>query len=726
LIESKNSSETNAMRVLLIGVDYYFPNTLPDNGGYYPSLGGCVRDINYVEKFLVNDCRVPPKKVIKLTSSNHGTDSNSQQRPPEPEEKWPTYENMIAAFKQIANDGNPGDQVYIHYSGHGGRAKTIYPDLKRHTGGGLDEALVPTDIGNTEARYLRDVELAYILKGMVDKGLIVTIILDSCHSGGGTRAAGDTVTRGTDREDKNDRPIDSSVASYDELARVWKEITGFGGGNGGDDNNSISRGSSSAAARNLQSSNGWIPQPRGYVLLAACRPQESAYETTFEGERRGALTYWLLDSLRQRGSNFTYRMLHNHIAPKIHSQFAAQTPMLQGEGDRIVFGIDTNRPSFFAVNVLRFDDVKKEVLLNAGRAQGIVEDTEFEIYPRGTTDFTTLDKRIAVVKVIESGASESRAQIVEWFYGQQEIEEGCQAVLVDVASVDLIKKMTLRYEGQDVQALEKVNNAIRQSGKGSRVTLASKGETPDYQVAVNKEAEYEILDPAGIVVPHINPPLKISDPNAAHRLVQRLNHLARYSNIQELDNYDSQSPLARKLVVELFELQSNYKPGDKPKPQPLKYDGSIYTVNDGQSILLRIKNLSNQVLNVTVLDLQPDWGVSQLFPRGSDTDFMPIDPGHSEDDIVQVFLPNGYETGKDVIKAFATVGPTSFRSLELPPLDQPLTRKAMLRSGRKRNQLEAFLDAITEEEPKTRNMKQTASASHEWTTTQLEIQVTRV
>jgi hypothetical protein len=725
-----NSSDTNVMRALLIGVDYYFPNTLPDIGGYYPSLGGCVRDINYVEKFLVNDLRMPPKNVIKLTSSNPGTNSSSQQRPPEPEEKWPTYENMIAAFKQIANDGNAGEQVYIHYSGHGGRAKTIYPDLKKHTGGGLDEALVPTDIGNTEARYLRDVELGYILKGMVDKGLIVTLVLDSCHSGGATRAAGGTVARGTGREDKNDRHTNSSVASYYELARVWKEITGFGS-NGDDD--SSSRGSSSAATRNLQSSNGWIPEPKGYVLLAACRPQESAYETAFEGERRGALTYWLLDSLRQRGSNFTYRMLHNDIAPKIHSKFAAQTPMLQGDGDRVVFGIDTNRPLFFAVNVLRFDDVKKEVLLNAGRAQGIVEDTEFEIYPRGTTDFTQINKRIAVVKVVESGASGSWAEILERFNQQHEIAEGCQAVLVDVGSVDLIKRVILRYEGHDVvpkniiqeEALEKVNNAIQQSGKG-RITLASKGETPDYQVAVNSKSEYEILDPAGIVIPRINPPLKLSDPNAAQQLVRRLIHLAKYSNIQQLDNYDSQSPLARKLVVESFELQPNYKAGDKPKPQPLQSDGSIFTINDGRSVLLRIKNLSNQVLNVTVLDLQPDWGVSQLYPRGNDTDFMPIDPQGSEDVLVQVFLPNGYETGKDIIKAFGTIGPTSFRSLELPALDQPLPTQKAVRSMHKRNQLEAFLDAIAEEEAKTRNMKQPVDASHEWTITQLEMQITRI
>jgi hypothetical protein len=91
----------------------------------------------------------------------------------------------VAAFKKLTPKVQPGNQVYIHYSGHGGRASTAFPERKGANG--LDEALAPTDIGNSEARYLRDIELAHLLKAMVDIGLPVTIVLDSCHSGGGTR-----------------------------------------------------------------------------------------------------------------------------------------------------------------------------------------------------------------------------------------------------------------------------------------------------------------------------------------------------------------------------------------------------------------------------------------------------------------------------------------------------------------------------------------------------------
>ena len=76
---------------------------------------------------------------------------------------------------------------------------------------------MPTDIGNSEARYLRDVEMYYLLKAMVDKGLEVTVVLDSCHSGGATRGLGGAATRGIASIDTTPRPTVSLVAPAAEL-----------------------------------------------------------------------------------------------------------------------------------------------------------------------------------------------------------------------------------------------------------------------------------------------------------------------------------------------------------------------------------------------------------------------------------------------------------------------------------------------------------------------------
>ena len=253
----------------------------------------------------------------------------------------------------------------------------------------------------------------------------------------------------------------------------------------------------------------------------------------------------------------------------------------------------------------------------------------------------------------------------------------------------------------------------------------SENEKIDYQVAVNPKGEFEIWDPSGAKIQNLNPPIKISESNAANSVIQRLVHLAKYNNVLELDNHDSQSPLARKLVVDLFGLQSNFEFGDQPELQqlpPSLESGNVNSFKEGTFIALRIQNNSSQVLNCAIIDCQPDKGISQTYPRASD--FVPLDPGKSEIIPLKVSLPQGYEEGRDVIKVFATVGPTNFRWLELPALDQPLSTKGGTRSiGGTKNPLEELMAKMSEDIPKTRNVDTVPAASYEWTTSQIEIKI---
>ena len=350
-------ASSSKLYALLIGIDRYLPNQLP-GGGYYPSLAGCVRDIDHVEDFLLYKLGLPTKQILKLSASN----SIGSPEPTEPREQWPTYTNMVKKFQHLIEITQSGDCIYIHYSGHGGRASTAFPDLKGATG--LDEVLVPTDIGNTETRYLRDVEMAHLIKTMVDKGLIVTVVFDSCHSGGATRGMGGAVARGIEEIDTTPRPTDSMVASPQQLEETWQEM-------------------STGGTRNVKAGSGWLLEPKGYTLLAACRASELAYEYAFDGrERNGALTYWLLDSLKQIGPGLSYKMVHDRVLAKVHSQFERQTPQLQGEGDRVVFGSDTVQPQLAAL-VLQIDNVGDRVLLNVGQAHAVRKEARICRLPVG-------------------------------------------------------------------------------------------------------------------------------------------------------------------------------------------------------------------------------------------------------------------------------------------------------------------------------------------------------
>ena len=143
---------------LLIGIDCYMPNRLPD-GSRYKNLSGCVRDIENVEAFLKDTRKVPEAQILKLTAS---CDPQDETKPVEPPERLPTRKNIVDYFRKLGEMAPPKSQVYIHYSGHGGRAKTMFAEIKGE--GEIDEGLVPTDIGNSDGQYLRDLELATCLK----------------------------------------------------------------------------------------------------------------------------------------------------------------------------------------------------------------------------------------------------------------------------------------------------------------------------------------------------------------------------------------------------------------------------------------------------------------------------------------------------------------------------------------------------------------------------------
>lgn len=700
------SPANHNFHALLIGCDFYFPNRLP-NGGKFRSLGGCVRDIERIEKELLKGrMNVPQANILKLTSSA------GDGQPIEPPDQWPTYNNIVRKFEELTVKAMSGDQVYIHFSGHGGRVKTGFPELKsgEHE---VDETLVPIDIGEASTRYVRDIDLAFILKKMVDKGLVVTVVLDSCHSGGATRNAGgqDIALRTADGPgplDETVRPPDSKFASREDLVAAWRSL-------------------SKERTRNANVGGGWLPEPEGYVLMAACRPSESAIEYAFEPSgRSGVLTYWLMEAFKHLGPNLTWKLVHDRVLAKVHSLFPSQTPQLQGEVSRVVFGVDRIPPQY-AVGVLAVDEVGERVKLNTGQAFGVAVGAEFAVFPHGTIDFTDTGKRIAVVKIKDLGATESWAEITEEFIDEK-IEQGAQAVLLDVFKMRRRVRLLTTEEHLTAEhraALEAVGQSISEAGSGF-VELSGADHSVEYQVGVSRDGrEFEILDPTGTPFPNLHPALSPVASNAA-LVTKRLVHLSKYHAILELRNYDSQSRLAGKLKIELFRAPADYKRGDKPNPLPLEDSGNAPVVKDGDKLFIHIKNESTQVLNVAVLDLQPDWGITQFYPSESSGDFIPIDPDKDIWVVTEFYLPDNIAGGNDVLKAFATVGPANFRWLELPALDNQNRSDGArgLRSG-PRNQFERLLAEITADGPKTRNMKSPAEASDEWVVAEVLIRVAR-
>jgi hypothetical protein len=132
--------------------------------------------------------------------------------------------------------------------------------------------------------------------------------------------------------------------------------------------------------------------------------------------------------------------------------------------------------------------------------------------------------------------------------------------------------------------------------------------------------------------------------------ISRLIHLTKYSNIQRIENSDPASPLSRNVIAEVFKAPAGFEFGNRPTHlDPVTItDGNAKIAKEGQKLLLRIRNNTDKVLNFTVFDLQPDWGVSQIYPTILDGDFIPIDANREEFFPLDVGLPPNYTDGHGI------------------------------------------------------------------------------
>jgi Caspase domain len=622
---------------LLIGIDYYQPNP------HFNSLRGAVRDIDKVAAYLDTSLKIPSDQITRLTSPLPDTNSNADVRAAR-QEQPPTYQNIVNAFKGITEGANTGDLVYIHYSGHGGRVKSIYSELKGD--GQFDECLVPMDVGE-DGYYLRDVEMNTLLKRMTDKGLIVTVIFDSCHSGGATRGDGDVRGARDGQVDTNDRPLDSTVADRAELLANWLVTT------------------------QDSDKHGWLPNRKDYVFLGACRPTELAYEAAFDAgtERNGALTYWMLDTLNSNPTGLTYQALYDRVKGQVQSRFPNQLPMLLGQGDRLVFGSEIRQVQY-SLTVVQVG--LEQVTVDGGLAQGLSRGARFALYPVGN-DFTNKLQRLAVVEITEIQAATATAKILSIeecgvAAVSEEIEPGLPAVM-ESASVDLQRRvrfyektvgdreneLSAELAAKQTGALEKVRQVL--AGNGWIREVKNESEEGHYQVAIGRAGEYEIsrLTP----IHNLNPALNIDTAGSPAEVVKRLIHLAKYQAAQDLDN--SSSELTKSIEYELLD--------DEKRPL---LDPNNISLKSGDRVYLRLKNISSQPLSVAILDFEATWEISQIPIQGNLGSFYSLQAQEETFTRLRFQIPDGsiYQQAKESLKLFVTRGLANFQWLILPSLDR--------------------------------------------------------
>jgi metacaspase-1 len=145
---------TGTRRAVMIGINYT---------GQQGQLSGCHNDVKNMLEYITNVHGFQSENITVLLDAEGYTQ--------------PTHDNILAAYKKLVSECQAGDAVFCHYSGHGGKIRDDDGDEKD----GYDETLVPVDFQT--ASQIRDDDVFSTLIGPMPSGVVVTCVMDCCHSG---------------------------------------------------------------------------------------------------------------------------------------------------------------------------------------------------------------------------------------------------------------------------------------------------------------------------------------------------------------------------------------------------------------------------------------------------------------------------------------------------------------------------------------------------------------
>jgi len=328
--------------------------------GDYPMVEG--RANNWPDLSSVNDVTL----VSKMLKEQQFNSENIKLL----KDQDATVPNIEKAFEELIKNAQMGDIIYIHYSGHGQQVPDLESGNNKHFHAdehdGWDEALVtyhaPVKFEeeqgyNYEHHFVDDQFNYYVnrLREKIGKTGQIIIILDSCHSGTGTRGAdGQGIVRGTG--------IPCAPKGY--KPRISGDLS-----------------------RNEHTENDFDYSSNTNLgvltVFSGCKANQSNYEYVDRktGTPYGSLSYFLVKSMTQLGENASYRNLFDKINERMAIEFSnKQQPVFEGdELDQLIFkGTFVKQEPYFKVEKLSNNsDMAK---IGGGSLHGLQEGDSIGFY----------------------------------------------------------------------------------------------------------------------------------------------------------------------------------------------------------------------------------------------------------------------------------------------------------------------------------------------------------
>ena len=652
---------------LLIGINEYASPRIRE-------LKGCVNDVEAIRALLVNQFGVQDEHIRTLINeqATHAAIKSAFR------------EHLIGHAEAWAANGDthPPPVFLFHYSGHGSQvadSTDTEPD-------GCHETIVPHD-SRTEGGYdIKDLELRRLIDELEHYSTNITVILDCCHSGSGTRFSGTRPRVGGIRRCPMDyRPqppsSDAQKQTYDDNTTMIKTL-----------------------------------QDEHHVLIAACRDREGAYEYTFDGKVHGTMTYFLVQKLSNLSAHHrpTYQELHKRIRYEVMNLYPQQTPQCEGAITREIFGGQIpKQDQFFDVVEVHHD----MIWINGGAVHHLTKGTVLEVYSPDTRILADGGPSLGKLVIEEVGVVQSRSVLV---VPGQTIPLHARATVYVLNEDEHFPRSQIVLDIEDPILRERTQRLLMESEVAAYVDVIKGQQHVDFRLqAVGDKLEIQNGVGKALVAPYGTEQL--------NEVARDLERLVRYHNALTLHNPAANAYLAGKIEVTVKKLafDANNKPVAHDLPTTPEGDVLLQT---GQKVVFQLTNHSSKPLYMALLEFNNDWSIDLYYPpRGANEALKPgksVYHGLSSDSRKQFKvdpLPSPLNEKVITLKAFATTQETNFQILTQGPLNSSC-QPYRLRRRTPKSALEQLLwQAMRRRQTRFSSRQNTKDPSHEWTTTQIKV-----
>lgn len=542
----------------------------------------------------------------------------------------PTRAAILAALADLAARSGAGDQVLVYFSGHGSQA----PDLEGEEADGLDELLLPADIGawqdavQTVENAISDDEFGAAVQAIRDRGAYVWVVVDSCHSG--------TALRGG--------PV---------VARPGLEIKGAPPSSFGVPATRIRAAQAQAAGRSARpggSLDAAGAGDGGVVAFYAAVAEEAAIggpQPLPDGSNTpplSLLTFAITEALAAGGVH-TYRDLYLRVQGYYDAlgRLAPQ-PAFDGEFDRALFGHERVPPRRWGVR-----RVGRELAAEGGALDGLHEGAVLAV--RDARDATGAP--VAYLRVAQAGPTSARLEPV----AHGAVQAGAAANVVAgvayageqvEAGVPLAVRVARPPAGDTAPTARLLQDAVArlESAKGGNVQFVAPDASADLYLRAGADRVWLADVAAGFdTTGRDQPPsLPVAAGTAPDALAQQLGaRLAAFARSQRLlavtRALESEAPSS--LSVSASVERGGRRPetaacgpvarqppaSARPLAQAAADDGGVLRLRHCDVVYITVENTGDAPLDMTPLYFDRESGISYL--ENGQLDGIRLRPGES-------------------------------------------------------------------------------------------------